>query len=67
MESEAATLHNITIPTLGIDKDIPPKGKVQVDVTFPPSGELSFSCKFHGSLGMNGQLRTGNTAPTGAR
>jgi len=67
VESEGNMLHNISIPALGIDKDIPPKGKVQVDVTFPPSGELSFSCKFHGSLGMNGQLRTGDTAPTGAR
>ncbi len=67
VESEAATLHNLSIPALGIDKDIPPKGKVQVVVTFPASGVLAFSCKFHGSLGMNGQLLTGDTAPSGAR
>jgi hypothetical protein len=38
VENEASTLHNIRIPALGIDNDVPPKGKVQVDVTFPPSG-----------------------------
>jgi len=67
VESEAATLHNISIPALGIDKDIPPKGKVQLDVTFPASGALAFFCKFHGPLGMNGQLLTGDTAPSGPR
>jgi plastocyanin len=67
VESEAGTLHNISIPALGIDKDVPPKGKVQLTVTFPASGELAFSCKFHGSLGMNGQLLTGDTAHSGAR
>ena len=66
VESEGNMLHNISIPQLGIDKDVPPKGKVQVDVTFPASGMLSFSCKFHGALGMNGQLMTG-AAPSGAR
>jgi YVTN family beta-propeller protein len=59
MENEASTLHNITIPSLGIDKDIPPKGKVRVDITFPASGVLTFSCKFHGPLGMAGMLKTG--------
>ena len=67
VENEASTLHNISIPALGIDKDIPPKGKVQVDVTFPASGVLAFSCKFHGPLGMNGQLLAGDAAPGGAR
>jgi YVTN family beta-propeller protein len=58
IENEVATLHNITIPALGIDKDIPPKGKVQLDVTFPASGVVTFSCKFHGPLGMAGTLKT---------
>ena len=64
VESEGSMLHNISIPALGIDKDVPPKGKVQVNVTFPASGVLSFSCKFHGALGMNGQLMTGATPST---
>ncbi len=59
IESEASTLHNFSIPALGIDKDIPPRGKVQLDVTFPASGTLTFYCKFHGPLGMKGMLKTG--------
>jgi len=34
---------------------------------FPASGGLAFFCKFHGALGMNGQLLTGDAASTGAR
>src|SRR5437773_3136090 len=67
VENEASTLHNISIPALGIDKDNPPKGKLRVDVTLPASGVLAFSCKFHGPLGMNGQLLAGDAAPSGAR
>jgi YVTN family beta-propeller protein len=59
IENEASTLHNITIPALGIDKDIPPKGKMQLDITFPASGTLTFACKFHGPLGMAGMLKVG--------
>jgi YVTN family beta-propeller protein len=67
VESDASVLHNISIPALGVDKDIPPKGKVQVEVTFPASGVLAFSCKFHGPLGMNGQLLAGDAPLGGAR
>src|SRR5437867_2629334 len=67
VESEASTLHNISIPALGIDRNIPPKGKVEVNVTFPSSGVLAFFRKFHGALGMNGQLLTSDAAFSGAR
>ena len=30
-----------------------------MDVTFPASGALTFSCKFHGPLGMAGVLKVG--------
>jgi plastocyanin len=40
--------------------DIRPKGKVQLDVAFPTSGVLTFSCKFHGPLGMAGMLKVGD-------
>src|SRR5262249_50296928 len=62
VESEANTLHNISVPALGIDRDITPKGRVQVDVTFPGSGTLAFFCKFHTSLGMNGNLSSSAAA-----
>jgi hypothetical protein len=55
----ASIVSVIATISLGIDKDIPPKGKVEVAVVFPASGVLTFSCKFHGPLGMNGMLRVG--------
>jgi len=55
IENESGTLHNITIPGQ-LDRDILPKKTIEVDVTIPDSGTLVFSCKFHGPLGMNGQL-----------
>ncbi len=56
IENESGTLHNITIAGLQVDRDILPKKTIEVDVTIPESGALVFSCKFHGPLGMNGQL-----------
>jgi YVTN family beta-propeller protein len=58
IENESGTLHNITIAGLQVDRDILPKKTIEVDVTIPESGALVFSCKFHGPLGMNGQLAT---------
>jgi YVTN family beta-propeller protein len=57
VENESGTLHNLTVPGLGIDRDLPPKAKVKLAVTFPASGTLAFHCKLHQALGMNGQLR----------
>jgi plastocyanin len=63
VENESETLHNLSIPDQHIDKDIPPKGKVKVDVTIPPSGAVHFFCKFHTAIGMNGELLAGDAAP----
>ena len=63
IENESGTLHNFSIPDQHVDQDIPPKGKVQVDVTIPPSGVAHFLCKFHTALGMNGELLAGDAAP----
>jgi YVTN family beta-propeller protein len=63
VENESATLHNLSIPAQGLDKDIPPKGKVELDITFPSTGVVHFFCKFHSALGMNGELLTGNAQP----
>jgi YVTN family beta-propeller protein len=60
IENESGTLHNISLPEQHIDTDIPPKGRVKVDVTIPPSGIVHFFCKFHGALGMNGGLLAGD-------
>ena len=63
VENESATLHNMSIPAQHIDRDIPPKGKVEVEFTFPPSGVVHFFCKFHTALGMNGELLAGDATP----
>jgi len=71
IENESGTLHNISLPAQHLDMDIPPKGKVTVEVIFPASGTVRFFCKFHEALGMHGALRVGNeprpAASTGAR
>jgi len=56
IENESGTLHNITIAAQHIDRDILPKKTIELDVVVPASGTVVFSCKFHGPLGMNGQL-----------
>lgn len=63
VENESGTLHNISIPSLKIDRDVPPKKTVKVDVVFPASGVITFACKFHSALGMNGQMLAGDAMP----
>jgi YVTN family beta-propeller protein len=63
IENESGTLHNISLPEQHLDVDIPPKGKVLVDVVFPASGAVRFFCKFHEALGMHGALRVGDATP----
>ena len=59
VENESGTLHNLTVPGLGIDRDLAPHAKLKLAVTFPASGTITFHCKLHGALGMNGQLQAG--------
>jgi plastocyanin len=63
IENESNTLHSFTIPEQKLDMDIQPKGKVVVEVTFPPSGVVRFVCRFHSELGMQGELLTGDSTP----
>ena len=60
VENEAGMLHNLSIPDLQIDQDIPPQGKAKVQITFPSSGTTRFFCKIHAAMGMNGELRAGS-------
>ncbi|NJD61297.1 MAG: hypothetical protein FIA93_01080 [Deltaproteobacteria bacterium] len=64
IENETATLHNVSIPELHIDTDIPPNGKVDIEVAFPPSGTVRFFCKFHSAIGMKGELLSANADPS---
>jgi plastocyanin len=63
IENESSTLHNFSISEQHVDVNIPRKGKVVVEVTFPSSGVVRFFCKFHVSRGMNGELLTGDAKP----
>ena len=67
IENESGTLHNFSIPDQHLDIDIPPKGKVVVEMTFPSSGVVRFFCKFHSAKGMNGELLTGDAKPQAVR
>jgi YVTN family beta-propeller protein len=61
VENGASTLHNLSVPDLGLDRDLPPRGRAEVDVTFPASGSVRFFCKFHAPLGQNGLLLVADT------
>lgn len=61
-----ATLHNLSIAQLEIDKDVPAKSKVDVEFTFPQSGVILFLCKYHTGQGMNGELLAGDATPQAA-
>ena len=64
IQNVAEQVHNISLPAQGIDQDIPPKsGRVDVEVTFPRTGEVQFFCKYHTARGMNGLLMIGNLPP----
>jgi YVTN family beta-propeller protein len=56
VENESNTLHNLTIDAQHISLNVPPKKKVTVNVTFPTSGMIAFTCNLHAALGMRGRL-----------
>lgn len=61
--NDSSTPHNVSIQAQKVDKDVPAKGKVDVEVTVPASGAVMFFCKFHTGSGMNGELLPGNATP----
>ncbi len=63
VENESTTLHTFSLPAQQLDQDLAAKGKVTIQVTFPPTGVLRFFCKIHTDQGMNGELLAGDAAP----
>jgi YVTN family beta-propeller protein len=63
VENESSSLHNVSIPGLGVDTNVPPHASAEIEVTFPQSGSTTFFCKFHTALGMNGALLIGDATP----
>jgi plastocyanin len=67
IDNVAGQVHNISIPAQGLDRDLPPSGpRVNVEVTFPASGQVQFFCKYHTARGMNGLLVVGDVPPLSA-
>jgi plastocyanin len=61
IDNVGGQVHNISIPAQGLDRDLPSSGpRVNVEVTFPMTGEVQFFCKYHTARGMNGLLVVGD-------
>jgi plastocyanin len=56
LKNEGQETHSFTLGSQGIDQTIGPGEDAKVTVTIPPSGAISFYCKFHKSEGMAGAL-----------
>ncbi len=54
VDNEGGVAHTFTIRDLGIDEEIAPGERVEVEVTLPESGSLPFVCRFHERSGMVG-------------
>jgi plastocyanin len=58
LKNKGSVEHNFTLAAQGIDKDLEAGATAKVAVTIPKSGELSFYCKYHKSMGMAGALES---------
>jgi plastocyanin len=67
LKNEGSIEHNFTLAAQGLDKDLEAGDTAKVAVTIPKSGEISFYCKYHKSMGMAGALEStaGGTGSTG--
>jgi plastocyanin len=65
LENEGSTEHNFSIDSQSIDQDVEPDKKATVTVKIPSSGQLSFYCKYHKSMGMAGALEAAGSAGGG--
>ncbi len=59
VKNEGTALHNFSVTSLGIDKDVPVGSTITVQVALPSSGALAFFCKYHVSSGMQGAFLVG--------
>lgn len=57
LENEGENEHNFSIDSQGIDEDVEPGDKTEVEVTLPKAGQVSFYCKYHKGQGMAGGLQ----------
>ena len=57
LENEGVRTHNLSVPGQRIDVDCGVRARGEVEVTFPRSGVLLFTCKYGATSGMLGALR----------
>ena len=65
LDNEGKVEHNFSIDAQGIDEDVEAGETATVTVTIPRSGEVSFFCKYHKSMGMAGALESGTSSSGG--
>ncbi len=56
LENEGTRQHNLRVPGQGIDVNCGVRARGEVEVVFPRSGVLVFTCKYTGTSGMRGAL-----------
>jgi plastocyanin len=56
LENEGVRQHNFSVPAQHIDVTCGVRARDEVEVTFPSSGVLAFTCKFGATSGMRGAL-----------
>jgi plastocyanin len=67
LHNEGNTAHSFSIDDQNIDKVVQPGKKAKVTVTLTAGAPVTFYCKFHKSLGMQGAFFTaaGTTSTSG--
>lgn len=65
LKNEGKVEHNFSIDAQHIDKDVEAGKNATVTVTIPQSGQVSFYCKYHKSMGMAGALAAAGSSGTG--
>ena len=56
LKNEGQTAHTFTVSEQSVDQEVQPGDEAEADVTFPQSGQVTFVCNFHKSMGMVGAL-----------
>jgi plastocyanin len=56
LENEGVRQHNFSVPAQGIDLNCGVRARGEVQVVFPHSGVLAFTCKYSVTSGMRGAL-----------
>jgi plastocyanin len=66
LHNEGQNPHTFTVDDVNVDEELQPGDEgVTVDIAFPPSGSLTFYCRFHRGSGMLGSLSVDGTAGSG--